>query len=316
VLGHRFAFQAYLRDTDAVLALGGDNYSLDYGIPKAFFDANRSVLAARKPLIIWGASIGPFTAEPAFESYATEELKRVNLICSRESRTIDYLDSLGIRDSVCKVVDPAFLLDPQEPTLTGDEQKILETPHIGVNLSPLLARYRGDVLPWPEQAAELVHDILRVQRYPIALIPHVMQPNNSDYDFLKDIYTRLREEQHRMILIGPDHSSRAYKWIISRCRVFLGARTHATIASLSSCVPTLSLSYSAKSVGINQDVFGDQSWVVPLSELEPGRLSTRLNHLLAQERQVRHHLSTVMPEYSQRARAGLSRIAAIMQASA
>lgn len=301
MLGHQFNFQKYLRHANIVLALGGDNYSLDYGVPTAFFEANKIVLAAKKPLVIWGASIGPFTGDSAFETYAKEELKRVNLICARESRTVDYLDSLGIRDNVCRVADPAFLLEPEEPALTLDELKILESPHIGLNLSPLLARYQEYGKPWAQHAADIIRQILRTQHYPIALIPHVMQRNNDDYEFLKITRERLAAEGGRLRLVGPNHSSREYKWLISKCLVFFGARTHATIAALSSCVPTLSLSYSMKSIGLNEDIFGDRAWLVPLSELKPVPLSERISELVTKADDVRRYLETVMPSYAKHA---------------
>jgi colanic acid/amylovoran biosynthesis protein len=50
----------YLDDAAAVLSVGGDNYSLDYGVPKLFTDLDDIVLEKKKPLAIWGASVGPF----------------------------------------------------------------------------------------------------------------------------------------------------------------------------------------------------------------------------------------------------------------
>ena len=46
------------------------------------------------------------------------------------------------------------------------------------------------------------------------------------------------------------------KGFIARCRFFVGARTHATIAAYSSCIPTFSVGYSIKAKGIAQDIFG------------------------------------------------------------
>ena len=64
-------------------------------------------------------------------------------------------------------------------------------------------------------------------------------------------------------------------------RAFAGARTHATIAAISSCVPTLSLAYSRKARGLNQDVFGSQEYCVQPSEITPGGIAERMANLLA-----------------------------------
>jgi polysaccharide pyruvyl transferase WcaK-like protein len=52
--------------------------------------------------------------------------------------------------------------------------------------------------------------------------------------------------------------ARQVKWVISKCRYFIGARTHATVAAFSTGVPTISIAYSKKARGINRDIFGHE----------------------------------------------------------
>ena len=53
--------------------------------------------------------------------------------------------------------------------------------------------------------------------------------------------------------------------------MFIGARTHATIAAYSSCVPTLVVGYSIKARGIAKDLFGtDEGYVLPVQALAKG----------------------------------------------
>lgn len=55
---------------------------------------------------------------------------------------------------------------------------------------------------------------------------------------------------------------------IARCSFFIGARTHATIAAYSSCVPTLAVGYSVKAKGIATDLFGtEKNYVLPVQEI-------------------------------------------------
>lgn len=71
-----------------------------------------------------------------------------------------------------------------------------------------------------------------------------------------------------MQLIPSTLTAAQYKSIISRCDMFIGARTHATIAAYSTCVPTLVIGYSVKSKGIAKDIFGtDEGLVIPVSEI-------------------------------------------------
>lgn len=71
------------------------------------------------------------------------------------------------------------------------------------------------------------------------------------------------------ICIVDDHNCMQQKYIISQCSYFIGARTHATIAAYSTCVPTLVVGYSVKAKGIAKDLFGTyENYVIPVQELK------------------------------------------------
>ena len=55
------------------------------------------------------------------------------------------------------------------------------------------------------------------------------------------------------VMLVQDCNCEELKGYISRCRFFIGARTHATIAAYSSQVPTLVVGYSVKAKGIAKD---------------------------------------------------------------
>ena len=60
-----------------------------------------------------------------------------------------------------------------------------------------------------------------------------------------------------MTIAMLNHTASEYKGLISNCFVFIGARTHSTIASRSSYVPTVAIAYSVKAYGILKDIFGE-----------------------------------------------------------
>jgi polysaccharide pyruvyl transferase WcaK-like protein len=87
-----------------------------------------------------------------------------------------------------------------------------------------------------------------------------------------------------------------YKGYIARMRFFVGARTHATIAAYSNCVPTLVLGYSVKSKGIARDLFGEEKLVLDLGELSDGdKLIGGFRTLLAEEKEIRETLRKALP---------------------
>lgn len=299
-------FEAFLPDALAVLAVGGDNYTSDYHPrPVARFRYNSIVLEHKRPLILWGASVGPFDKDVEFEKYAAEELKKVTLICARESETISYLERIGVSENVRAVSDPAFVLEPEPVELSGREHILLEEPCLGVNLSPLMERYWQGEQSWQEHATQCVRSLLEEFDFPIILIPHVMIfPGSDDHEFMNGIVESLPEFKERLILLGRNFNCRQLKWIISNLALLVGARTHATIASLSSCVPTVSIGYSLKARGINKDIFGHLDWLVPLKSLQPVVLTGMIGKLIDSRVEVRQYLTEKMPKYKERARLG------------
>ena len=95
-------------------------------------------------------------------------------------------------------------------------------------------------------------------------------------------------------------SAAEFKWIIARCAVFAGARTHSTIAALSSHVPTLSISYSAKAKGINRDIFGHLEHCIHVAELTNENFVIGLRSLLDNATAIRVHLQSRIPEFQNR----------------
>lgn len=286
----------------AVLSIGGDNYSLDYVIPSLFTALDDAVIDNKKPLIIWGASIGPFNSMPDYEDYMSRHLRDVNGIFARESATIDYLNSIGVRENVYLVADPAFLMDPVKPdNFTEDFPPNREA--IGINLSPLMAKYitGGDIDAWAGMAASIIDQVADKTRMPLYLIPHVTIPTSDDYAFLERALSLAKCGKREIFLVPPRYNAAEIKWIISKMTVFAGARTHSTIAALSSGVPTLSFSYSIKALGINHDIFGHANYCIGPKNLEGGTVSDRILSLLDDSTAIGQELSNNIPRIRMRA---------------
>jgi polysaccharide pyruvyl transferase WcaK-like protein len=96
---------------------------------------------------------------------------------------------------------------------------------------------------------------------------------------------------------------------------FIGARTHATIAAYSTCVPTLVLGYSIKSQGIAKDIFGEiDKYVIKVNEIDNGeKLINAFNALYNDKDKIKRHLEKFMPEYIQRAYVGAKEVETLLQ---
>jgi len=121
--GWPFPLPRWLKETlsgvDCILSVGGDNYSLDYLLPSLLMGVDRCAMDIGKPVVLWGASVGPFEREPHFLPIVRHHLARMNFIAARESVTVEYLTKLELEGKVIHVADPAFALMPEPVDITS-----------------------------------------------------------------------------------------------------------------------------------------------------------------------------------------------------
>jgi colanic acid/amylovoran biosynthesis protein len=96
-------------------------------------------------------------------------------------------------------------------------------------------------------------------------------------------------------LVSPEYNAAETKWIISQMALFAGARTHSTIAALSSGVPTLSFAYSIKAQGINRDIFGHTNYCMEPTDLDAKAVASRITSMLDESAAIRRDLAGRTP---------------------
>ena len=114
-------------------------------------------------------------------------------------------------------------------------------------------------------------------------------------------------------LIPDTLNTREYKAIISQCKVFIGARTHSTIAAYSTCVPTFVFGYSIKSLGIAKDLFGDHKGLVA-KVYDPSGFDDMMNDLkdfLSKTDDYKAVLEKKMPDYIRQAESSVYELSKI-----
>ncbi|MCC6360765.1 MAG: polysaccharide pyruvyl transferase family protein [Phycisphaerales bacterium] len=146
-------------------------------------------------------------------------------------------------------------------------------PLLGLNVSGLI--YNDPVAMrerygFKADYREIVHGFLRrvllETEARVLLIPHVVTPPGhyeSDPGANDAVLAALRNDPDsavraaaasRLAAAPPLSDCREAKWLISRCDWFCGTRMHATIAGLSSGVPTAAIAYSDKTRGVFESV--------------------------------------------------------------
>lgn len=282
---------------DLCLSIGGDNYC--YAGTEILGDLNTLFKKKGAKTVLWGCSIDPEAISPEM----VKDLKRYDLITVREPLTQAALAAAGITENVRSVADPAFLLDVQKTDLPDG---FLAGNTIGLNLSPLILHYTEKKEEALAGFQALVQHILDTTDSAIALIPHVVKSSSNDLEVLEPLFRQF-EGTGRVLLI-PDQNCMQLKYIISQCRLFIGARTHATIAAYSTFVPTLVIGYSVKSRGIAADLFGtEENYVLPIQAIRADTdLIGAYDWLEAHAVEIGQHLRNVIPAYQDKARMGKS----------
>ena len=276
------------------LSIGGDMYCYELSKKEAI-TANSAFNRAGAKTVLWGCSLEP---ELLKDSEVVEDMRRYALITPRESITAQALKEAGITENVKQFPDPAFALLPEEVKLPYG---FAEGNTIGINISPMIIRYEEKDGITIENYRKLIDHILETTDCHIALIPHVMWRHNDDRLTIHELYS-VYQGNDRVVQF-EDMSCQKVKYVISKCRAFIGARTHATIAAYSSMVPTLVVGYSVKARGIAKDLFGDSAhYVLPVQTLmAPEELIGAFEWLMEREDEIRGRLREIMPEYCRKA---------------
>lgn len=273
--------------TDLALSVGGDNYC--YGGTELYRYLNIAYHDARIPTVLWGCSIEPSVVR---QDKVREDLLLYNAVVARESITYEAVKA--VQPNTVLAPDPAFRM----PAASFEADERFDAGNvIGLNISPMIVSNEKSKGMARANYEELLRFLLEETSSTVALIPHVVWPRNDDRTELLRLY-ELFPQKDRMILV-EDHNAPELKYLISRCSFFIGARTHATIAAYSSCVPTLVVGYSVKARGIARDLFGtEKGYVVPVQSLSyETELREAFQALYSREEQIRGHLESMMPSY-------------------
>ena len=277
------------------LSIGGDNYCYEELVKELKY-ANRLFTGQGAMTVLLGCSIEPeLLADPDI----IDDMERYACIIARESITWQALCQAGLKAHSYLVPDSAFLLPARKGSLPAGFQ---EGNMVGLNVSPMVVEREMHSGITMENYRYLIRHILKNTEMGVALIPHVVWKNNDDRTVLRTLYREF-QATGRVVMI-EDADCETLKGYISRCRFFIGARTHATIAAYSSLVPTLVLGYSVKARGIAFDLFGTwEKYVLPVQSLQKKEeLARGFDWLLQEEERIRKKLETVMPAYLERAR--------------
>lgn len=288
-----YPYRSFLRligSDDVMVSTGGD--MMCYTDNEVIYTNNKLHQKGIKT-ILWGCSMGPENLTQAKK----ETLENFTFIYARESLTYNFFQELGLKN-VFLHPDPAFILPAEECALP---ECLLEGNVIGINISNYVVGEMGLSGHFGTEVKKLIRHILDETNLSILLIPHVTwnfgKENQDDRQMARVICDLFGNPDRMSILPIDDKNYCQIRYAISKCRFFIGARTHAVISAYSMCVPTIALGYSIKSRGIAKDLGLDSKLVVNSKKITEGELCDAFQYMMSNEAEIRQTLNDRMPSY-------------------
>lgn len=301
-LVYRKTFYNVDKDTIA-FSIGGDNYC--YPGYERFTMLHNMLRERNIKTVLWGCSVEPSN----INEFIKEDLINYDLIIARESLTYEALNGIGT--NVKLYPDPAFQLNKIEKDLPVNFK---ENNTVGINISPMIIRNEVNHGITMKNYSKLIAYILENTDMNVALIPHVIwEDNNDDRIPSRELYEKFKSTKRVSLL--EDSNCEILKGYISRCRFFIGARTHATIAAYSTNIPTLVIGYSVKAKGIAKDIFGSyENYVLPVQSLsKENDLVDAFKWMQDREDIIKTHLCEFMPNYKAKSLRAVDEVAKLIK---
>ncbi len=307
----------FVDGADIAMSIGGDLYTLlpDGSYNKNILRFGDYAVRRGKPVVLWGASVGPFDQDSKIERLFAEHLKLMSLITSREPASTAYLSSIGVEDNVVECADPAFVVRSDVTWVPRGDGKL----RIGMNFSPLATRSAGEQANTEVIAgrfADTISAIIRELDAEVVLLPHVvnsLDESDDDLRFLKSVARLVRPEvSGRLSVVDDDPGFLGVKKVITQCDLVVAARMHCAVNAMAAGVPTILVSYSQKSVGMAQYVYGHTRWVVPVQDVCANTLLPKITDMLSQREDLARHFACRLPEIQADARRPVEALARLL----
>ena len=313
---------------------GGDSFSDIYGTERFQSVIFSKLLAHRlnKRLILLPQTYGPYV-DPRKRNAAAAAVQAADMCWARDARSFAILKQLlGPHLDPARHlqgVDVAFSLEPREaadhlPTelrdmLAADRS---QSPLMGFNVSGLIynqsreaeAHY-GFKADYQELVVEFLKQQLESTPINLVLVPHVMSRSKGESDPLacQQVAVALPERFRQRVVIAPRTlDANQIKWLIGQTDWFCGTRMHSTIAALSSGVPTATINYSDKALGVFESCQQGHQVFDP-RQLTTAECVTKLGASFADRVAIKAQLAAALPAVRQMADQQMTAIAERIQ---
>lgn len=289
---YRLRFAPFLKDIksgETYLFEAGDQYCEPGDVTKMYAWLNRQIKQKGGKTVMMACSVNPSILN---NKKIVEDIKNYSLVIARETQTYNAFKHHDIDAKLAPC--PAFAMD----TETYTDNPFSDKECIGFNVGFLV---QGSEVYYSRMMANYKNAIKYVIEntdYDVALIPHIHWSYQlSDYQSLDVLYNMFKNTGR--IHYVYEHSAPEQKYYISKCKLFVTLRIHASIAAFSSCTPLIISAYSIKAKGISEDIFNDKfDILVNVNDMEDDFvLKNKIQSILPDIGRMKSYMEKQIPEY-------------------
>lgn len=281
--------QAYM-NADIIIDLSGDSFA-DNKISSTINCIGLIPgILLRKPIVLFSQSIGPFK----MITYPLVKfcLNKASLITARGQITKNYLEDLQINTPIFLGSDCAFILKAAPHEVVN---KILcqegitksQDRFIGLSVSAILNKKNKDYVPIMAQTIDYLTQRLNTH---VILISHAFLPTEDDRPVVLKIYNKV-VNKNKVWIVKNEYSTEKLKGLIGLCDIFISSRMHAGIAALSTCIPTIVLSWSHKYYEIMASL-GHEKYICEINTITFQELTSKIDELWRNRSKIRTELTS------------------------
>ncbi len=320
-----------LNDVDIVIDVAGDMWGDNaehVGKDRFFVDCLKMKAAQllHKKTFLFAVTPGPFTDERT-KKLAQDVFENFTGVFIRERISFHNLTQWGFSaDNVKFYPCPSFLFERDlkytSKWMDAIYERKTESGIAGITFGGFNLPY-GPYDMWPREK-EQYHNFVCLAEYLIENLgvslclfshtngferqPEFVRINGRDFQILNQFYEILIEKhpswESKIILINEPLLPKQIKSVISQLDMVVTGRVHASVAAISSCVPTVfveydqNVIYSDKMLGF-ASVSGMQEYVC-----EPGNLEMMIERVAKcykNKEQIKKHLEMEIPKIQQKA---------------
>ncbi len=256
-------------------------------------------------IILLPQAWGPFTS-PLLRANVLRLVNIASLVFARDAESLAHLEELiGVRDSVQRAADIAFLFRGESPDLGQCALEELLTmsyakPTIG--LVPNMQVYRrsagvGESNAYVQIMAATARHCVDKLDTRVVVLPHEIKSaitRSPDDRFLCELVAKQAQRPGLVAPILGEHTPEHLKAIIGQFELLIGSRFHSLIAAVSQEVPAIALGWSHKYEELMNDV-GLGAYAISYSRLDANQWLALVDTAWKSRAQNRDVLSKTIP---------------------